>query len=35
VFGSFYGQRVQALNDEAQKSLTSGSPLVARTRRFY
>jgi len=35
VFGSFYGQRVQALNEEAQKSLTSGSPLVARTRRFY
>jgi hypothetical protein len=35
VFGSFYSGRVQALNDEAQKSLTSGSPLVARTRRFY
>lgn len=35
VFGSFYTGRVQALNDEAQKSLTSGSPLVARTRRVY
>ena len=35
VFGSFYTQRVQALNEEASKSLTSGSPLVARTRRVY
>lgn len=35
VFGSFYSGRVQALNDEAQKSLTSGSPLVGRTRRYY
>lgn len=35
VFGSFYTGRVQALNDEAQKSLTSGSPLVGRTRRVY
>lgn len=35
VFGSFYTGRVQALNDEAQKSLTSGSPLVGRTRRHY
>lgn len=35
VFGSFYSGRVQALNDEAQKSLTSGSPLVGRTRRHY
>lgn len=35
VFGSFYSGRVQSLNDEAQKSLTSGSPLVARTRRVY
>lgn len=35
VFGSFYSQRVQALNEEAEKSLTSGSPLVARTRRVY
>jgi len=35
VFGSFYSQRVQALNEEASKSLTSGSPLVARTRRVY
>jgi hypothetical protein len=35
VFGSIYAGRVQALNDEAQKSLHSGSPLVARTRRVY
>ena len=35
VFGSFYPQRVEALNDESQKSLHSGSPLVARTRRVY
>lgn len=35
VFGSFYTQRVQALNEAAEKSLTSGSPLVARTRRVY
>lgn len=35
VFGAFYSGRVQALNDDAQKSLTSGSPLVARTRRVY
>ena len=35
VFGSFYSQRIEALNDESQKSLHSGSPLVARTRRVY
>lgn len=35
VFGSFYGQRVEALNEQSQKAMTSGSPLVARTRRFY
>jgi hypothetical protein len=35
VFGSFYSQRIEALNDESQKSLHSGSPLVARTRRAY
>lgn len=35
VFGAFYSQRVQSLNEEAAKSLTSGSPLVARTRRVY
>ena len=35
VFGSIYAGRIQALNDEAQKSLHSGSPLVARTRRVY
>lgn len=35
TFGSFYSQRVEALNDESQKSLHSGSPLVARTRRVY
>jgi hypothetical protein len=35
VFGSFYSQRVEAINDESQKSLHSGSPLVARTRRVY
>jgi hypothetical protein len=35
VFGSIYGGRVAALNDESQKALHSGSPLVARTRRVY
>lgn len=32
TFGSLYGSRVTALNDETQKSLHSGSPLVARKR---
>lgn len=35
MFASIYGGRVAALNDESQKSLHSGSPLVARTRRVY
>ena len=32
TFGSLYAARVTALNDESQKALHSGSPLVARTR---
>ena len=35
VFGQIYLARVQALQDESQKSLHSGSPLIARTRRAY
>lgn len=35
TFTSFYSARIEALNGEAQKSLHSGSPLVARTRLAY
>lgn len=35
VFAQIYLARVQALQDESQKSLHSGSPLIARTRRVY
>lgn len=35
VFAQIYLTRVQALMDESQKSLHSGSPLIARTRRSY
>lgn len=35
VFGQIYLTRVQSLIDESQKSLHSGSPLIARTRRSY
>jgi hypothetical protein len=35
VFGQIYLSRVESLNEEATKSLHSGSPLVARTRRTY
>ena len=35
VFGQIYLARVQALQEESQKSLHSGSPLIARTRRAY
>jgi len=35
VFSSIYLQRTGMLNDEAQKSLHSGSPLIARARRVY
>jgi hypothetical protein len=35
VFSQIYLARVQALQDESQKSLHSGSPLIARTRRVY
>ena len=35
VFGQIYLARVQALQEESQKSLHSGSPLIARTRRSY
>ncbi len=35
TFSTIYLQRVEALNLEAQKSLHSGSPLLARTRVNY
>jgi hypothetical protein len=35
VFSSMYMQRSESLNNEAQKSLHSGSPLIARARRVY
>jgi hypothetical protein len=35
VFGNIYLKRVEELNQESQKSLHSGSPLIARTRRVY
>jgi hypothetical protein len=35
TFGQIYLSRVESLQEEAQKSLHSGSPLVARTRRAY
>jgi hypothetical protein len=35
VFAQIYLARVQALQDESQRSLHSGSPLIARTRRAY
>ena len=35
VFSSIYLQRVETLNGESQKSLHSGSPLVAKTRVNY
>lgn len=35
MFAQIYLARVQALQDESDKSLHSGSPLIARTRRAY
>ena len=35
MFGQVYLTRVQALQDESQKALHSGSPLIARTRMVY
>lgn len=35
TFGQIYLARVQSLQDESQKSLHSGSPLVARPTRVY
>lgn len=35
VFGNIYLKRVEELNQESQKSLHSGSPLLARTRSVY
>jgi len=35
TFNAFYASRIEALNGEAQSSLHSGSPLVARTRKVY
>ncbi len=34
TFGSFYTSRVAALNDDTQKALHSGSPLIARARMY-
>jgi hypothetical protein len=35
TFGQIYLARVQSLQEESQKALHSGSPLIARTRRVY
>ena len=35
VFGQIYLARVQSLQDESQKSLHSGSPLISRPRGVY
>jgi len=35
IFGNIYLKRVEELNQESQKSLHSGSPLLARTRIAY
>lgn len=35
TFASFYSSRVEGLNGESQKSLHSGSPLIARSRSIY
>lgn len=35
VFAQIYATRLQAIQDESQKALHSGSPLIARTRRSY
>ena len=35
TFSQMYLARVQAMQDESQKSLHSGSPLIARTTRVY
>jgi len=35
TFGQIYLARVESLQEEAQKSMHSGSPLIARTRRTF
>jgi hypothetical protein len=35
TFGQFYSQRVEALTQDSLRSLHSGSPLIARTKRPY
>jgi hypothetical protein len=35
TFGQVYLSRVESLREESEKSLHSGSPLIARTKRFY
>jgi len=35
TFGSFYSQRVEALNAASDRAVHSGSPLVSRVRRVY
>jgi len=35
VFAQVYATRLQALQNESEKALHSGSPLIARTRRVY
>ena len=35
TFGQIYLARVDSIQEEAQKSMHSGSPLIARTRRTF
>lgn len=35
TFGQFYSQRVEALTQDSYRSIHSGSPLIARTKRAY
>jgi hypothetical protein len=35
VFGQFYSQRVEALIQDSNRALHSGSPLISRTKRVY
>lgn len=35
LFASVYTARVEVLNGEAARAMHSGSPLIARTRRYY
>lgn len=35
TFGQFYSQRVETLTQDSYRSIHSGSPLIARTKRAY